>query len=171
MSKLILRFDPSRVELPYNVEMFMEVEKIGRSIQKIEAIVSTLIMWFKNEEHIINPLIGHLDECTRIVEKYIRLNVVYKLVYGSNFLSKLKIVYARIESLMETSRVSLSSSREINAEFKRSFPELVYTLYDSFLNAKAKAQPKENSKRSLVQVEDIVNQVLSNSFQSQSHFF
>lgn len=184
MTNLILRFDPSRVNLPHNIEMFIEVEKMARSIQKLETVTSVLIGAFMSEENIIYPLIGHLDECTRIIEKYIRLNVVYKLVYGCNFLSKLKIVYARIDNLMGTSRIDLKSNVELTAEFKRVYPELVYLLFDSFLVSKVRAQVDSSgasvTTRSTTSaqkshhrgetVESLVEQAL-NSSQYDSHRF
>lgn len=170
MTNLILRFDPSRVALPHHVEVFIEIEKMARSIQKLESVTSVLVMTFMSEESIIYPLIGHLDECTRIIEKYIRLNVVYKLVYGCCFLSKLKAVYARIENLMETSRVELKSETELAAEFKRVYPELVYLLYDSFLMSKVRAQVHGAARRD--GVENLVDQAVSSLSSSyDSHRF
>lgn len=161
MTNLILRFDPTRVSLPHNVEMFIEVEKIARSIQKLETIISVLILAFKTEEIIIYPLIGHLDECTRIIEKYIRLNVVYKLVYGCNFLSKLKTVYARIENLIDSSRSELNSNGELLDEFRRTFPHLVYAMFDSFFMRKYKAAQVGGEKVGRVEsVESLVDQAL-----------
>lgn len=171
MTNLILRFDPSRVALPYNIEMLIEVEKMARSIQKLETLTSVLIMAFMNEESVIYPLIGHLDECTRIIEKYIRLNVVYKLVYGCNFLSKLKAVYARIDNLMDTSRIELKSNAELSVEFKRAYPELVYLLYDSFLMSKVKAQVDGGGKNGRKNtVENLVDEALKSHLDSQHRF-
>lgn len=130
MTNLIIRFDNRKVKLPFNVEMFTEVEKIGRIFQKLEAVLGCLIMIFKGEENIIYPLIGHLDECTRIIEKYIRLNVLYKLIYGACFLSKLKTVTKRVEELMDSSRLSLNSSRDLIQEFRLKYPELLYVVFD-----------------------------------------
>lgn len=177
MSNLIMRFDPSRVRLPYNVEMFMEVEKLGRLVQRLETVVCALAFSYKSEEHVLNPLSGHLDECTRIIEKYIRLNVVYKLVYGCAFLSKLKIVWTRIEATMDSSRLNIASKRELADEFRRVYPQLVYSIFDSFAATKSRLNSSstadiDSQASTEIDLETLIGAaVASVNSSSQPHFF
>jgi hypothetical protein len=137
---MVVRYDRSSNLAPENTEVFRQIERIGRLFQQLELLLSCLIFGYKNEEEIIYPLCGHIDECTRIIEKYIRLHIAYKLVYGPAFLSKLKVTFKRAEDLMETSKLRVDSTRVMANELKLKYPELLCFLYETFLNVKIKAK-------------------------------
>lgn len=149
VEQIIVRYDRKLVQMPDSMQAFRQIELMGRCIQQLELVLFSLILVIKTHEDVIYPLSGHLDECTRIIEKYIRLNVIYKLVYGAAFLSKLKPTFKRIEELMEqqqttsataTTKFKLNSSEFVLSEFEHSYAELLYLLDESFVNVKIKAK-------------------------------
>lgn len=130
--------------------LLAEVETVGGLFQKLETVLCYLVLFFKDEEDILYPLSGHVDECTRIIEKYCNLNIVYKITYGANFLNKIKVVLRRIFALFELSKLNINSPRDIIVEFKRRYSDLIFILFDSSLNQKNNTET----------IDQIINEVL-----------
>jgi hypothetical protein len=117
---------------------FEEVKSIGRFFQHLETIMSYGILLFKNEDEILDPLLGHIDECVRILEKFVVLHPLYQILCGKNYLSKLKVVVKKIVSLLENSSLKMNSPSSFLKEFNKNYPNLLYIVCESFVNDKIK---------------------------------
>jgi hypothetical protein len=111
--------------------IYQMIESIGKTLQKIEAFLIYTIIFTKNQEDILYPLSGHLDECSRILEKFCHLHILFKLTNGDSFLNKLNVIVKRIIDLFESSNSKLKlkdfDSREAK-EYMEYFSELIYTI-------------------------------------------
>ena len=76
-----------------------ELNNAGSFFKNLEAILSYGILLFKNEDEILNPLLDNVDECTKILKKFIGLHPLYKILCGVNYLSKLKVYMKKIFSI------------------------------------------------------------------------
>lgn len=117
---------------------YEEVNKMGRIFQHLETILAYGILLFSNEDEILNPLLDHVDECTRILEKFASLHPVYKILCGTNYLSKIKVVIKKIVDLLDNSKLKFNSPKEFLTELRQRYPGLLYLLCESFLNDKLK---------------------------------
>ena len=117
---------------------YEEIKKIGRLFQKFETIISYGILLFKNEDDILQPLLVHIDECTRILEKFSALHPLYKIILGKNYLSKLKLVVKKIVTLLEGSKLKLNSPKSFLQEFNKTYPNLLCVVCEAFVNDKLK---------------------------------
>lgn len=138
------------------ISAFEQITSIGRFFQHLETILSYGILIFKNEDEILNPLLDHVDECTRILAKFAALHPLYKILCGTNYLSKLKVVVKKIVSLLESSKLKINSPRDFLAEFRQRYPDLLYLLCESFLN--------DNLKKKLEFLPDPVENALNDAF-------
>ena len=118
--------------------VFEQVTSVGRFFQHLETIMSYGVLLFSNEDEILNPLLEHVDECSRILEKYFTLHPMYKILLGPNYLSKLKVVIKKIVALLEGSDLKINSPDEFLKELKQKYPNLLYMLCESVLNDKLK---------------------------------
>jgi len=119
-------------------ESYAEVMRIGRLFQHLETVLSYGIILFSNEDQILNPLLDLVDECTRIIEKFVGLHLLYKIILGKNYLSKLKVVFKEIIQLLSNSKLKFNSPREFLGEFNSRFPNLLYLLCEGYANDKLK---------------------------------
>ena len=118
-----------------NTKAFEEIEAMGALFQKVEIILSYLIILFKNEEDLLYPLAGHLEECTRIIEMYCSMHFVYKVYYGKNYLNKLKIVAKSVlELVFEREHFKFKTATEVIEEIRKYFPDLAVLMLQSYLN-------------------------------------
>lgn len=117
---------------------FEEINKVARVFQHIETILSYGILAFKNEDEILNPLLDHVDECSRILEKFAALHPLYQVLLGKNYLSNLKVVLKKILNLLKQSKLKFNSPREFLSEVKKQYPDLVYVLCKDLLDDKLK---------------------------------
>ena len=92
------------------------VTSIGHFFQHLETILSYGVLLFKNEDEILNPLLDHVDECTRILKTYSDLHPLYKILLGPNYLNKLKVETKKIIQLLDDSDLKVNSPREFLAE-------------------------------------------------------
>jgi hypothetical protein len=120
-----------------------EVKVIGKFFQKIETLLCYLILLFKNDEEIIFPLAGHIDECSRIIRKYCSIHIIYKISYGKNFMSKLKVAVKRVIDLLSTTKLALNSPKQFFNEFKEKYSDLLYLLFESYVNIKVKSKTQK----------------------------
>lgn len=132
-----------------------EIIGIGRVFQHLETILSYGILIFKNEDEILNPLLDHVDECTRIMDKFAKLHPLYKILCGTNYLSKMKVVVKKIVALLESSKLKVNSPKEFLTEFKQRYPDLLYLLCESYLN--------DNLKKKLEFLPDSLENSLNNA--------
>lgn len=128
----------ARIIQQNNESAFQEVQYIGRLFQHLETILSYGILLFKNEDEILNPLLDYVDECSRILEKYVSLHIIYKILCAKNYLSKLKVVFKDIVRLLENSKLKFNSPKEFLAEFNQNYPNLLYLVCESLVNDKFK---------------------------------
>ena len=102
-------------------------------MQNIELILTYGILILKNEDDVLKPLSDYIDECTKILEKYSSLHPLYKLVCGSNYLSKLREFINKIVNLLKNSSLKLNSPQEFLQEIKQRYPELLRFLADDLI--------------------------------------
>lgn len=115
-----------------------EVKEVAKAFQYIETILSYGILAFKNEEEILNPLLDHVDECTRILNKFIDLHPLYQIILGTNYLSKLKVILKKIIELLKSSKLQINSPKEFLSEVKAQYPNLIYIVCKDMLDEKLK---------------------------------
>jgi hypothetical protein len=115
-----------------------EIGIIGQMMQNIELILTYSILALKNEDDVLQPLSTYVDECTQILEKYSQLHPLYKLICGSNYLSKLRVVINQIVELLKNSKLKLNSPQEFLGEIKERYPELLRLLADDIIQDKFK---------------------------------
>lgn len=111
--------------------IYQLIESVGKTLQKIEGFLIYSIIFTKNQEDILYPLSGHLDECSRILEKFCNLHILFKLANGDSFLKKLNIIVKRIIDLLESSnsKLKLKDYETKDAkEYMEYFSELVYNI-------------------------------------------
>jgi hypothetical protein len=111
-----------------------EVGLIGKMMQNIEFIITYGILALKNEDDVLQPLTGHIDECTQILDKYSRLHPLYKLVCGVNYMSKLRVYVNKIVDLLKNSKLKLNSPADFIHEVKERYPDLLRLLADDIIN-------------------------------------
>ena len=110
-----------------------EIVNFGRFFQHLETILTYGILIFSNEDTVLNPLLDEIDECTRILTKFNGLHVLYKIVCGRNYLSKLKVVIKKIIHLFENSKLKINSPNEFIKELSKTYPNLLKMLIESIL--------------------------------------
>ncbi|CAF1098298.1 unnamed protein product [Rotaria sordida] len=115
-----------------------EIGIIGKMMQNIELILTYGILALKNEDDVLQPLSNHIDECTQILEKYSQLHPLYKIICGSNYLSKLRVFINKIVDLLKNSKLKLNSPEEFLQELKQRYPELLRMLADDIIQDKFK---------------------------------
>jgi hypothetical protein len=117
-----------------------EIKTIGKLFQNLETIISYGILAFSNENDLLEPLLDHVDESTRILEKFFGLHPLFKLLCGKNYLSKLKAIFKKIVQLLENSKLKFNSPKEFLKEFNKNYPNLLYLICESLLNDKLKTK-------------------------------
>lgn len=110
-----------------------EIGLIGRMMQNIELILTYGILVLKNEDDVLEPLSSHIDDCTKILDKYSQLHPLYKVVCGSNYLSKLRVFVNKIVDLLKNSSLKLNSPEEFLNEIKQRYPDLLRFLADDLI--------------------------------------
>ncbi|CAF1133901.1 unnamed protein product [Adineta ricciae] len=115
-----------------------EVGVIGHMMQNIELVLTYGILALKNEDDVLQPLSTYIDECTQILEKFAQLHPLYKLICGSNYLSKLRVFIDKIVDLLKNSKLKLNSPEEFFQEIKERYPELLKMLADDIIQDKIK---------------------------------
>lgn len=115
-----------------------EVGLIGKMMQNIELVLTYGILALKNEDDVLKPLSNHVDDCTKVLEKYSQLHPLYKVICGSNYLSKLRVFVNQIVDLLKNSKLKLNSPEEFLHEIKDRYPELLRLLADDIINEKFK---------------------------------
>jgi hypothetical protein len=113
-----------------------EILNLGHFFQHMETLMTYGILLFSNEADVLNPLLDLLDECARILSKFNSLHVVYKIVCGKNYLSKLRVVIKKILELAKNSKLKFNSPVEFIAELKTTYPNLLYMLIQSASDGK-----------------------------------
>lgn len=111
-----------------------EVRKMGRFFQHLETIMSYGVLLFSNDAQLLTPILDHMDECTRILTKFNGLHIVYKLICGKNYLSKVKVQIKAIIKLLDDSDLKFNSPKEFIAEIKSTYPNLLYMLLKSVVD-------------------------------------
>jgi hypothetical protein len=132
-----------------------EISSMGRLFQHLETILTYGILIFENEDEILNPLLDHVDECTRILDKFNELHPLYKILCGKNYLSKMKVVIKKIIKLLDESDLKFNSPKEFLAEFKKTYPNLLYLICDSII--------KDKIKNKFGSMSDPIDSVMSNA--------
>ena len=66
-----------------------QIISIGHLFQYLETILTYGILMLSNETKTLSSILQDLDECSRILDKFTNLHVVYKLICGVNYLSNL----------------------------------------------------------------------------------
>jgi hypothetical protein len=117
-----------------NESAYEQITQIGRIFQHLETILSYGILIFNNEDEVLNPLLDNIDECTRMLEKFAALHPLYKVLCGTNYLSKLKVMVKNIMALLDNSKLKINSPKEFLTELRQRYPDLLYLLCESFLN-------------------------------------
>lgn len=135
--------DVSRLNVSAQLESgadnaFEEISQVAKIFQHIETILSYGILAFKNEDDILGPLLDHVDECSRILEKFAALHPLYQVLLGKNYLSNLKVVVKKMFYLLKQSKLKFNSPREFLSEVKKQYPDLVYVLCKDLLDDKLK---------------------------------
>lgn len=114
-----------------NSAAFEQITTIGRFFQHLETILAYGVLIFSNEDDVLNPLLDQVDECSRILEKYLKLHIVYKIICGRNYLSKLKVIVKNIIKIMDDSNLKINKPREFLSELNKRYPNLLFLLCES----------------------------------------
>ncbi|UJR30238.1 hypothetical protein I4U23_017776 [Adineta vaga] len=138
-----------------------EVGAIGHMMQNIELILTYGILALKNEDDVLQPLSNHIDECTQILEKFSSLHPLYKLICGTNYLSKLRVFINKIVDLLKNSKLKLNSPEEFFQEIKERYPELLRMLADDIIQDKIK---KHITDKLPDGVDDLLDNAVKNIF-------
>ena len=146
-----------------NSSAYEELNLVGRFFKHLETILSYGILLFKNEDEILNPLLDYVDECTRILGKFAGLHPLYKVLCGTNFLSKLKVVMKQIVQLLETSKLKMNNPREFLSELSRMYPNLLGMVCESLLGDSIKKLPDP--------LENVLNEALNSGLNKLKNKF
>ncbi|CAF2471886.1 unnamed protein product [Rotaria sp. Silwood2] len=138
-----------------------EVGIIGKMMQNIELILTYGILALKNEDDVLQPLSNNVDECTQILEKYSQLHPLYKIICGSNYLSKLRVLINKIVDLLKNSKLKLNSPEEFLQEVKQRYPELLRMLADDIIQDTFKKHIADKLPEG---VDDILDSGIKNIF-------
>jgi hypothetical protein len=114
-----------------NNAAFEQITTIGRFFQHLETILAYGVLIFSNEDEVLNPLLDQVDECSRILEKYLQLHIIYKIICGRNYLSKLKVIVKNIIQIIDDSNLKVNKPREFLSELKKRYPNLLFLLCES----------------------------------------
>lgn len=124
-----------------------QVNTIGRFFQHLDTILSYGILIFKNEDEVLNPLLDQVDECTRILRKYLKLHPLYKIICGKNYLSKLNQIIHNIVSILDNSNLKINSPKEFMIELQEKYPNLLFLVAESILQDKIKFLPDDVKRK------------------------
>ncbi|CAF0882962.1 unnamed protein product [Adineta steineri] len=138
-----------------------EIGAIGHMMQNIELVLTYGILALKNEDEVLQPLSNHIDECTQILEKFSALHPLYKVICGSNYLSKLRVYISKIVDLLKNSNLKLNSPEEFIKEIKDRYPELLRLLADDIIQDKIKKHLGDKLPEG---VENVLNDAAKNIF-------
>lgn len=108
-----------------NLSSLEQVNRIGRFFQHLDTILSYGILTFKNEYQVLNALLDQVDECTRILRKYSQLHLLYKIIYGNSYLSKLNDIIHNVVSILDNSNLKLNSAEEFTIELQDKYSKLL----------------------------------------------
>jgi hypothetical protein len=111
-------------------ETVKEITHTGRFFQHLETIMTYGILAFSNEDEVLTPILDNLDECTRILDKFGKLHIIYKLLCGKNYLSKMKQCMSNIIHLLEKSNLKINSPQQFLAEVQKTYPNLLAMIFD-----------------------------------------
>jgi hypothetical protein len=120
-----------------------QINTIGRFFQQLDTILSYGILIFKNEDEILNPLLDQVDECTRILRKFLQLHPLYKIICGKNYLSKLNQLVHNIVTILDNSNLKINSPKEFMIELQEKYPNLLFLVAESILQDKIKFLPDD----------------------------
>jgi len=109
-----------------------ETEKILKHIQRI---VNFGFLVLKVDNFMmLNNLCQYLDECTNILNKFSTIHLLYKFLLGTNYLSRLRIILRKLFDLFKDLKLIDDEKLLILTEFKRVYPNLIYSTFVIYLN-------------------------------------
>jgi hypothetical protein len=110
---------------------YEKIKEAEQTFKHIQIIVNYAILFnFRDKNDILNNLFNHLDECTNILMKFSTIHSIYKFLLGNNYLSYLKIILKKIfESLRDLELID-----ENLDSFKKKYPYLIYSAFETYLN-------------------------------------
>jgi vacuolar-type H+-ATPase subunit H len=118
------------------VAMANQVSHVGGVLQLVETIVTYGILSLSDEQHTLDKLLDDVDEVCRVLNKFVKLHVVYKVICGVKYLSKLSIHAQSIVNLLQHSGLRLDSPGRFVDVLKRSYLNLIFTLFESVVGDK-----------------------------------
>ena len=107
------------------------INLIGQFFQQLETVLSYGVLIFSNEEQVLNPVLDQIDNCSKILDKYLDLHILYKVLLGPSYLSKLQLIVKKILQLFENSRLKINSPQEFLNEVKDNYPELLKLICET----------------------------------------
>jgi hypothetical protein len=110
-----------------------QVSQMGKFFQCTETIITYGILAISDEQHTLEKIMDNIDECSRILNKFAGLHIVYKVICGTKYLSKLSEFAANIINLLEHSNLKINSPGQFVSDLKRSYPKLLFMLVDSIV--------------------------------------
>jgi hypothetical protein len=113
-----------------------QVSQMGKFLQCTETIITYGILVISDEQHTLEKIMDNIDECSGILNKFAGLHIVYKLICGTKYLSKLSAIVANIIDLLEHSNLKINSPGQFISDLKRSYPKLLFMLVDSIVGDK-----------------------------------
>jgi hypothetical protein len=107
------------------------INLIGQFFQQLETVLSYGVLIFSNEEAVLNPVLDQVDECANTLEKYMNLHILYKILLGPSYLSKLQVNIQKILDLFERSSLKINSPQDFLNEVKDKYPDLLKIICES----------------------------------------
>lgn len=111
-------------------------------IEDLETIIFFLIFYFENHEGILYPLSHHLNEISRMLEKYLKYHIVFRTTYGNNYLNQIKSIVNQIIKLFEDDLAEIKSHTFVLNELRRRYLDMVFLEEIESLRKNDTTRPK-----------------------------
>ena len=108
-----------------NAMAHRQIDSMATFFGDLEFILAYGILIFREEEHILTPVLDRMDECTRIISNYVTLHPLFKVLCGENYLSSNKVTMLAIVRLLEESKLNLRYPSEYIAEVSHVYATLL----------------------------------------------
>lgn len=107
------------------------INLIGQFFQQLETVLSYGVLIFSNQVAVLNPVLDQIDEVSNILEKYMNLHILYKILCGPSYLSKLQNNLKKILNLFENSDLKMNSPQDFLNEVKDKYPDLLKLICET----------------------------------------
>ena len=130
-------------------------------IEDLETIIFFLIFYFENQESILYPLSHHLNETSRMLEKYLKYHVAFRITYGSNYLNQIKSIVNQITKLFEDDLAEIRSHTFVLNELRRRYLDLVFLEEIESFNSRLIKQDDKTQPKLMLDVQQEINVIFN----------